>query len=162
MAEQKQPRLSKRMKTVRGKVDRAKAYNVDDALKLVKETATAKFNESIDIAVMLGVRRSTIGYVSQFLRAVPRVPTIGWTTKANFDKRYGNLGVFDRDRWRLLNNAFHLGINFAPADRPHIANVIAVWQIENGETRLIYWAETTETLRGREPDAVRPRPRLRT
>jgi large subunit ribosomal protein L1 len=47
--------LSKRMKTVRGKVDHAKAYTVDDALKLVKETATAKFDESIDIAVNLGV-----------------------------------------------------------------------------------------------------------
>ena len=55
MAEQKQPHLSKRMKTVRGKVDRAKAYSVDDALKLVKETAVAKFDESVDVAVNLGI-----------------------------------------------------------------------------------------------------------
>ena len=55
MADQKTPRLSKRMKTVRGKVDRSKAYPVDDALKLVKETATAKFDESIDVAVNLGI-----------------------------------------------------------------------------------------------------------
>ena len=55
MAEQKTPRLSKRMKAVRGKVDRAKSYPVDDALKLVKETATAKFDESVDVAVNLGV-----------------------------------------------------------------------------------------------------------
>jgi large subunit ribosomal protein L1 len=55
MAEQKQPHLSKRMKTVRSKVDRAKSYPVDDALKLVKETAVAKFDESIDVAVNLGV-----------------------------------------------------------------------------------------------------------
>ena len=47
--------LSKRMKVVRGKVDHAKAYAIDDALKLVKETATAKFDESIDIAVNLGI-----------------------------------------------------------------------------------------------------------
>jgi large subunit ribosomal protein L1 len=47
--------LSKRMKGVRGKVDHAKAYGIDDALKLVKETATAKFDESIDIAVNLGI-----------------------------------------------------------------------------------------------------------
>jgi large subunit ribosomal protein L1 len=55
MAEQKSPRLSKRMNAVRGKVQHAKTYSIDDALKLVKETATAKFNESIDVAVNLGV-----------------------------------------------------------------------------------------------------------
>jgi len=55
MAEQKTPRLTKRMKSVRGKVDRAKSYTVDDALALVKETATAKFDESVDIAVNLGI-----------------------------------------------------------------------------------------------------------
>ena len=52
---QKLPKLSKRMTTVRGKVDRSKAYPVDDALKLVKETAVAKFDESVDVAVNLGV-----------------------------------------------------------------------------------------------------------
>jgi len=54
-AEQKSPRLSKRMKTVRGKVDRSKSYPVDDALRLVKETAVAKFDESVDVAVNLGI-----------------------------------------------------------------------------------------------------------
>ena len=55
MAEQKAPHLSKRMQKVRGKVDHAKTYSVDDALKLIKETATAKFDESVDVAVNLGV-----------------------------------------------------------------------------------------------------------
>jgi large subunit ribosomal protein L1 len=55
MAEQKSPNLSKRMNAVRGKVNHGKAYSVDDALKLVKETATAKFDESVDVAVNLGV-----------------------------------------------------------------------------------------------------------
>ena len=55
MAEQKSPRLAKRMKTVRSKVDRAKTYPVDDALKLVKQTAVAKFDESVDVAVNLGI-----------------------------------------------------------------------------------------------------------
>jgi len=49
------PRLSKRMKGVRSKVDHTKAYPIDDALKLVQQTATAKFDESIDVAVNLGV-----------------------------------------------------------------------------------------------------------
>ena len=54
-AEQKQPKLSKRMKAIRAKVDHGKAYPVDEALKLVKETAAAKFDESVDIAVNLGI-----------------------------------------------------------------------------------------------------------
>jgi len=55
MAEPRQPRLSKRIKAVRAKVDRSRAYPVDEALKLVKETAVAKFDESVDIAVNLGI-----------------------------------------------------------------------------------------------------------
>ena len=47
--------ISKRQKALGGKVDPAKFYAMSDALTLAKETATAKFNESIDIAVMLGV-----------------------------------------------------------------------------------------------------------
>lgn len=47
--------LSKRQKAVVGKVDRTRNYAVGDALKLAKELATAKFDESIDIAVSLGI-----------------------------------------------------------------------------------------------------------
>ena len=46
---------SKRRKVAREKIDSAKTYQVDDALGLVKELATAKFPESVDIAVNLGV-----------------------------------------------------------------------------------------------------------
>ncbi len=47
--------ISKRLKALLGKVDRAKTYPLDDALKLVKETASAKFNESVDVAINLGI-----------------------------------------------------------------------------------------------------------
>jgi len=47
--------LSKRKKAAREKVDSMRAYEIDDALGLVKELATAKFPESIDVAVNLGV-----------------------------------------------------------------------------------------------------------
>lgn len=47
--------VSKRVAAIRAKIDRNKAYNVDEALALVKEVATAKFNESIDVAVQLGI-----------------------------------------------------------------------------------------------------------
>jgi large subunit ribosomal protein L1 len=55
MATQATPKLSKRMKVVRAKVDRSKAYPIDEALKIVKDTAVAKFDESVDVAVNLGV-----------------------------------------------------------------------------------------------------------
>jgi large subunit ribosomal protein L1 len=46
---------SKRKKVARERIDAEKAYLVDEALDLVKELATAKFPESVDIAVNLGV-----------------------------------------------------------------------------------------------------------
>lgn len=46
---------SKRKNAAREKIDSTKAYVIDDALSLVKELATAKFAESVDVAVNLGV-----------------------------------------------------------------------------------------------------------
>ncbi len=48
-------KISKRMQGLMGQVDRNKVYAIDEALGLVKGAATAKFNESIDVAVNLGV-----------------------------------------------------------------------------------------------------------
>jgi large subunit ribosomal protein L1 len=47
--------LTKRRKAAREKVDSTKSYVIDEALSLVKELANAKFPESIDVAVNLGV-----------------------------------------------------------------------------------------------------------
>ncbi|BDW09962.1 50S ribosomal protein L1 [Polynucleobacter sp. SHI8] len=46
---------SKRVTALQSKVDRNKFYPIDEALNLVKECATAKFDESIDVAVQLGI-----------------------------------------------------------------------------------------------------------
>lgn len=48
-------KLSKRAAAIAQKIDRTKLYPVAEALTLVKETAVAKFNESIDVAVQLGI-----------------------------------------------------------------------------------------------------------
>ncbi len=48
-------KLSKRLKAIESQVDRNKFYALEDALNLVKECATAKFDESIDVAVQLGI-----------------------------------------------------------------------------------------------------------
>ena len=49
------PKISKRVAAFQAKVDRNKFYPIDEALTLVKECATAKFDESIDVAVQLGI-----------------------------------------------------------------------------------------------------------
>ena len=48
-------KLSKRLKALEGKFQSGKQYALDDALKTVKLTASAKFDESVDVAVNLGV-----------------------------------------------------------------------------------------------------------
>jgi len=50
--------ISKRRKAIVGKADHAKTYAVIDAMKIVKETATAKFDEAVDVAVNLGIDTS--------------------------------------------------------------------------------------------------------
>ena len=48
-------KLTKKQKAQDGKVETTKLYPLADALNLVKEHATAKFDESIDVAVQLGI-----------------------------------------------------------------------------------------------------------
>jgi large subunit ribosomal protein L1 len=48
-------KLTKKQKSLQGKVDSNKLYALSDALGIVKEAATAKFDESIDVAVQLGI-----------------------------------------------------------------------------------------------------------
>ncbi|XOD70267.1 MAG: 50S ribosomal protein L1 [Sodalis sp. (in: enterobacteria)] len=49
------PKLNKRMRVIRDKVDPNRQYDISEAILLLKELATAKFVESIDIAVNLGI-----------------------------------------------------------------------------------------------------------
>jgi large subunit ribosomal protein L1 len=48
-------RIGKRLKSIREKVDREKLYELPEAIKLVKECATSKFDETMEIAMNLGV-----------------------------------------------------------------------------------------------------------
>ena len=48
-------KISKRVASIKAAVNRDKSYAVAEAIDLVKRNATAKFNESIDVAVNLGV-----------------------------------------------------------------------------------------------------------
>jgi large subunit ribosomal protein L1 len=52
------PAVAKRVKAWQAKLPPGKQYPVDEALQLVKEFATAKFNETVDVAVNLGIDAS--------------------------------------------------------------------------------------------------------
>lgn len=47
--------MSKRMKENKAKVEKTKAYSIDEALKLVKETSTVKFDASVEVHANLGI-----------------------------------------------------------------------------------------------------------
>ncbi len=65
-------KLSKKQQVWADKVDREKLYSVDEALKLTKELATAKFDESIEIAMNLGVDPR---HSDQMVRGVISLPS---------------------------------------------------------------------------------------
>lgn len=47
--------ISKRYQAIDKKIDRNKTYSLAEAIALIKETATAKFDESVDVAINLGI-----------------------------------------------------------------------------------------------------------
>jgi large subunit ribosomal protein L1 len=75
----------KRVRNAREGVDRAKTYPLDEAVKLVKARATAKFDETIEIAMNLGVDPR---HADQMVRGVVSLP--------NGTGRSVRVGVFAR------------------------------------------------------------------
>jgi large subunit ribosomal protein L1 len=63
--------IAKRMKDVRQGVDPAKSYPIDEAVKMLKERAKAKFDETIEIAMNLGVDPK---HADQMVRGVVNLP----------------------------------------------------------------------------------------
>jgi large subunit ribosomal protein L1 len=77
----------KRINKARGQVDRAKFYSVADAVKAVKANATAKFDETIEIAMNLGVDPR---HADQQVRGVVSLP--------NGTGRNVRVAVFAKDK----------------------------------------------------------------
>lgn len=48
-------KLSKRVKNAREKIDSTRAYSLDEAVGLLKEVSTVKFNETVEVAIKLGI-----------------------------------------------------------------------------------------------------------
>ena len=64
-------KLSKKQKAQAGSVDREKFYAVDEALSLVKQNATSKFDETVEVALNLGVDPR---HADQMVRGVVNLP----------------------------------------------------------------------------------------
>ncbi len=79
-------KVAKRTAAARAKVDPTTTYSVADAVKLVKENATAKFDETIEVAVNLGVDPK---HADQMVRGVVNLP--------NGTGRTVRVAVFARD-----------------------------------------------------------------
>ncbi|HWC93764.1 MAG TPA: 50S ribosomal protein L1, partial [Pseudolabrys sp.] len=77
--------IGKRTKSIREGVDREKAYGLTEAVKLVKERAKSKFDETIEIAINLGVDPR---HADQMVRGVVTLP--------NGTGRTLRVGVFAR------------------------------------------------------------------
>jgi len=75
----------KRVRSAREGIDRNKAYSLDEAVKLVKSRATAKFDETIEVAMNLGVDPR---HADQMVRGVVSLP--------NGTGRSVRVGVFAR------------------------------------------------------------------
>ena len=79
-------KLSKRIKEALAKIDQKKAYQPIEALELLKETATAKFNESAEAHIRLGIDPK---YTDQQLRRrkSPRSKQC-WSRYSRFRRTY--------------------------------------------------------------------------
>ncbi len=64
-------KLAKRIKATREGVDRNKLYTVEEAVKMIKSRATAKFDETIEVAMNLGVDPR---HADQMVRGVVNLP----------------------------------------------------------------------------------------
>ncbi len=63
--------LGKRTTAIREGVDRAKLYPLEEAVKMVKERAKAKFDETIEVAMNLGVDPR---HADQMVRGIVNLP----------------------------------------------------------------------------------------
>jgi len=77
--------IGKRTKAIREGIDREKSYPISEAVKLVKDRAKAKFDETIEIAMNLGVDPT---HADQMVRGVVTLP--------NGSGRTLRVGVFAR------------------------------------------------------------------
>lgn len=87
-------KLSKRMKAIKNSVDTRKVYTISDAVKILKDTATVKFDSSVEVHVSLGIDPKK---GDQIVRSTVQLPhgngkvrkLIAFTTKVDDAKSAG-------------------------------------------------------------------------
>ncbi len=84
-------RISKRKQALNALVDRTKVYPIDEALALIPQIATAKFPESVEIAINLGVDPRKSDQVVRGATVLPHgtgksVRVAVFTSEVNWDK----------------------------------------------------------------------------
>ena len=84
---------TKKLKAMAGKVDSEKNYGVDEAIALVRSLATAKFDETIEVALNLGVDRVT---ADQMVRGVVNLPRHGKASRRRLSPAATGRGATSR------------------------------------------------------------------
>ena len=146
-------KISKRFRMAIEGIDAQKAYDIDEAVKLVKSRATAKFDETIEVAVNLGV----LGI--ELLEVLPS----GW---GDFQPEHVTRGCADRlgaegiGASRQHGKGGRAGCCGGPADRADVARVLDPIQHEQGPPsvasrayrfqcgRFVHARDRDDTLRG--------------
>ena len=113
--------LGKRTRAAREGVDREKLYTLDDAVKLVKERSKAKFDETIEVAMNLGVDPR---HADQMVRGVVNLPNgsgrsvrvavFARGAKADEAKAAGADVVVPRIWWRRCRAALSISTASSP------------------------------------------------
>ena len=99
-------KLTKKAKALAAAIDKEKLHGIDEAISLIKSNATAKFDETVEIAMNLGVDPR---HADQMVRGVVTLPagtgkTVRVAVVARADKADGNpakIRVFARPQFFL-------------------------------------------------------------
>ena len=107
------PRIAKRRKALLSKVDTTKRYKLADAIKLVKDTANSKFDETVDIVMNLGVDPTQSDQNVRGMVAMPngtgksiKVAVFAKGDKADAAKKAGADFVGAEDLYEKINGGF--------------------------------------------------------
>ena len=69
---------SKRFKKLLETVDRSKSYNIKEALKIIKENSTVKFDETVEMCFRLGVDPRKSDQMVRGVVSLPHGACSGW------------------------------------------------------------------------------------
>ena len=128
---------SKRYTALRAKVDREKLYPISDALKVIKENATAKFNESIDVSINLGIDAKKSDQRSRLTEQQDAPPAHSVGERAEHRPRQGLASGVDRDEQRrdLRRGTERLCVHGEQGQHDAESQHIDQYDEENGKQR---------------------------